>query len=217
MLAGAQIRPVRPQAGGRLIISSPDRILIPVTRLPSIPGRRCFQNVFLRLFLRLHGVECGRNLQSDGGLPFVDNQGTMQLGDDLVIRAPRHAIELHASPRARLSIGAGSYLNQGCTLAATQLIEIGERCLVGEFVAIHDTNFHPVQPGAPVKTAPVRIGNNVWIGHRAIILAGVNIGDHAVIGAGAVVTKDVPARTVVAGNPAKPIRTLDCPDEWRRP
>lgn len=175
------------------------------------------RNALLRTLLRFHGVQCGRDIQSGGGLPSVCNEGTMQLGDRVVVRSPHHRIELHSSPGARLVIGADSYLNQGCTLAATRSIEIGERCLVGEFVAIHDTNFHAVQPGQPVKSAPVRIGHNVWIGHRAIILAGVTIGDHAVIGAGAVVTKDVPARHVVGGNPAKLIRVLECPDAWRRP
>lgn len=175
------------------------------------------RNAVLRLFLRFHGVEGGRDIQSAGGLPAVCNEGTMQFGDHVVIRSPHHRIELHSSPGARLVIGAGSYLNQGCTLAATRSIEIGERCLIGEFVAIHDTNFHAVQPSQPVKSAPVHIGHNVWIGHRAIILAGVTIGDHAVIGAGAVVTKDVPARHVVGGNPAKLIRVLECPDAWRRP
>lgn len=197
---------------------------IPTRRLPQAIERQYFRwcsnplrNAMLRLLLRFHGVECGAGIESGGGLPFVTNQGTMQLGARVVLRSPRHRIELYVSHDARLTVGADSYLNQGCTLAATRLIEIGERCLIGEFVAIHDTNFHPVQPSEPAKTAPVRIGHNVWIGHRATILAGVTIGDHAVIGAGAVVTKDVAARTVVAGNPAKPIRTIECMDTWRRP
>jgi acetyltransferase-like isoleucine patch superfamily enzyme len=162
-------------------------------------------------------VEFGAQVHLEGKFPAVINEGTMIIGDRVVIRSPNHRIEFSAASSARLTIGAHSYINQGCTLSATQLIEIGERCLLGEFVAIHDSNFHPVQPSEGVRTAPVRIGHNVWIGHRAIILAGVTIGDHAVVGAGAVVARDVPARAIVAGAPAKVIRTLDCPDAWRRP
>jgi maltose O-acetyltransferase len=74
------------------------------------------------------------------------------------------------------------------------------------------TPIHPIDPelrAAGWESAkPIHIGSNVWIGSGAIILGGVTIGDHAVIGAGAVVTKDVPARTVAVGNPARVIKTL---------
>jgi maltose O-acetyltransferase len=62
----------------------------------------------------------------------------------------------------------------------------------------------------------VHIGDNVWIGRSAIILPGVTIGDNAVVAAGAVVTKDVPDATLVAGNPARVVRTLVVDDGWRR-
>lgn len=188
-----------------------------LARLFSRGGSNPLGDTLLRWHLWLHRVEHGDGLQLEGKLPAVSNAGDFRIGHRVVIRSPQHRIEFSTAAGARLTIGADSYVNQGCTLAAAQLIEIGERCLLGEFVAIHDTHFHPLQPGEPVKTAPVRIGHNVWIGHRAILLAGIAVGDHAVIGAGAIVTKDVPARSVVGGNPAKLIRTLDCPDGWRRP
>ena len=77
---------------------------------------------------------------------------------------------------------------------------------------ILDSDFHHLDPlkrhapDAPAKS--VTIANNVWIGSRAIILKGVTIGDDAVVGAGAVITKNVPPKTLVAGNPARIIRTL---------
>lgn len=80
-----------------------------------------------------------------------------------------------------------------------------------------DTAFHSVSPMASVKAAPIKIGKNVWIGTRAIILPGVTIGDHAVVGAGALVSRDVPPCTVVGGVPARPISTFECPDDWHRP
>jgi len=68
-----------------------------------------------------------------------------------------------------------------------------------------------------VRTAPVTIGRNVWIGRGAVLLPGVTIGDHAVVAAGAIVTKDVPAAAVVAGNPARVVRDLGViDDDWRR-
>ena len=62
----------------------------------------------------------------------------------------------------------------------------------------------------------MRIGSNVWLGRGAIVLPGVTIGDHAVVAAAAVVARDVPPRTVVAGNPATSLRTLEASDDWRR-
>ena len=71
-------------------------------------------------------------------------------------------------------------------------------------------------PDSPVSQAPVMIGNNVWIGARAMILAGSRIGDHAVIAANSVVNGDVPARSVAAGAPARVVRTFEAPDNWVR-
>src|SRR5262249_19844222 len=78
------------------------------------------------------------------------------------------------------------------------------------------SDHHPMEPTRPTRFAPVRLGVNVWVGRSATILPGVTIGDHAVIAAGSIVTGDVPAKTLVAGVPARPIRTLDIPDGWRR-
>jgi acetyltransferase-like isoleucine patch superfamily enzyme len=175
------------------------------------------QRLRLNLYLAYKGVQPGQHLTLIGKLPFIKNDGLLTIGDRVVSRNPQTRSELYVSHNARLSIGADSYINQGVTIACSHCIDIGERCLIGEFVTIYDTNFHPLQPDKPVKNAPVRIGCNVWISHRATILPGVTVGDHAVIGAGAIVTKDVPAKTFVAGNPARPMRSLDCSDDWRRP
>jgi acetyltransferase-like isoleucine patch superfamily enzyme len=172
---------------------------------------------FLR-YLQRHYVQI-RGCPSISGTvpPLISNHGIIELDDAVIFNSPVHPVELFVCEKATLRIGRDSFINQGTTIACSQRIDIGERCLIGEFVAIHDTHFHAISPTQPTKTAPVRIGYNVWIGHRATILPGVTIGDHAVIGAGAVVTKDVPAKTIVADNPAKPVRTFECPDDWRRP
>ncbi|MDM0046152.1 acyltransferase [Variovorax dokdonensis] len=167
-------------------------------------------------FLRRQGVVAEGEVFASGVLPRIVNHGRLQLSHGVDFYSPVHPVEVFVGDGAGMAIGAGTFINQGTTMAAACSVEIGEHCHIGEFVAIHDTHFHCVSPDQPVKTAPVRIGRNVWIGHRAIVLAGVSVGDHAVIGAGAVVTKDVPARTMVGGNPARPLGTFECPDDWRR-
>ena len=126
----------------------------------------------------------------------------------------------------RCTIGDFTMLN-GALIMAEELIEIGSHCLVSWNVGIADSDFHPLEPaqrlidaqalapyfeGRPprpkLETAPVKIGNNVWIGMGAVILKGVTIGDNSVVAAGAIVTKSVPANKIVAGNPAAVIRTF---------
>jgi maltose O-acetyltransferase len=95
---------------------------------------------------------------------------------------------------------------------AVREITIGDYTLIADYVAIHDTDFHELEPGLPVKTAPISIGRNVWIGRNAIVLSGVTIGANVVVAAGSVVTSDVPANTIVGGSPARVIRELRIPD-----
>lgn len=113
----------------------------------------------------------------------------------------------------QVTLGDGVFFNRGCHVVAQESLTIGAYCLFGEGVSIHDDN-HVVGRGAePIAscgliTRPVVIGSNVWVGAKAVILPGVHIGDNAVVGAGTVVTRDVPAHTVVAGVPARVIRAL---------
>jgi acetyltransferase-like isoleucine patch superfamily enzyme len=104
---------------------------------------------------------------------------------------------------AELHIGSG-FLNIGSLLICTSKISIGEGCLFGEQVIIRDDDGHGID-NSP-RSAPINIGNRVWVGTRAVILKGVTIGEGAVVAAGAVVTKDVPPRALVGGVPARMIR-----------
>ena len=105
----------------------------------------------------------------------------------------------------------------GSTINATTSITIGDNTIIGSGCLITDTDSHPIYaaernlPDWPkyTKSKPIVIGKNVFIGARSIMLKGVTIGDGAVVGAGSVVTKDVPANTIVAGNPARVIKTID--------
>ena len=106
---------------------------------------------------------------------------------------------------ARITIGNGTYLNRNAEVIAQREVTIGRDCKIAWDVVIMDTDQHGVG-SAPAVAAPVRIGDRVWIGCRAIILKGVTIGSGAVIGAGAIVTSDVPPDAVVVGPAAKVIR-----------
>lgn len=104
---------------------------------------------------------------------------------------------------ARLRIGSG-YMNSGSHFLCMNEITIGDECQFGEQVIIRDDDHHWIDDRP--RSAPINIGNHVWVGARAMILKGVTIGDGAVVAAGAVVTKDVPAGALVGGVPARVIR-----------
>lgn len=108
--------------------------------------------------------------------------------------------------------GDNLYMNFGCVILDVAPVTLGHNVMFAPGVHLY-TATHPLDPverASGLELArPIVLGDDVWVGGHATICPGVTIGDAAVIGAGAVVTKDVPARTVVAGNPARPIRTLD--------
>jgi acetyltransferase-like isoleucine patch superfamily enzyme len=88
-------------------------------------------------------------------------------------------------------------------------VVLGDRVLIGANVTLADTDFHPLTPEGRAadinagKHAPIHISDDVFVGMNSLILKGVTIGQGSVVGAGSVVTRDVPARTIVAGNPAR--------------
>lgn len=103
---------------------------------------------------------------------------------------------------AKLHIGENTNIGDRSEIHVADSIEIGKNCAISWDVCIMDTDYHKFNDNI-CKSKPVKIGNHVWIGCRSTILKGVTIGDGAVIAAGSVVTKDVPANTCVGGNPAK--------------
>lgn len=109
-----------------------------------------------------------------------------------------------------IRLGRGVFLNSGCRFQDQGGITIGDDCLIGHNTVIATLN-HDVAPSrrGDLLPAPVEIGRNVWIGANVTILPGVSIGDDAVIAAASVVTKDVPARTVAVGAPARVVRSVE--------
>lgn len=113
----------------------------------------------------------------------------------------------------RLTIGERAHIGIGTIITCRESITIGDDALIAEYVTIRDQDHRYGGPEVTAKngfdTAPIAIGDNVWIGAKATITKGVTIGDNAVVGAGAVVTKDVPANSIVGGIPAKVIGQTD--------
>lgn len=109
-----------------------------------------------------------------------------------------------------ITVGKNVFINSGCRFQDQGGITIGDNALIGHNAVLTTLNhdFSPEKRSA-MHPAPVVIGKNVWLGASVTLVPGVTIGDNAVIAAGAVVTKDVPAGTIAAGVPAKVIRELD--------
>ena len=115
-----------------------------------------------------------------------------------------------------IKVGKNVFINAGCKFQDQGGITIGDEALIGHGVVLATLN-HDFDPAkrAQLHPAPIHIGKRVWIGANAVVTAGVTIGDNAVVAAGAVVTKDVPANTIVGGVPAKVIRKLEESDDLR--
>jgi acetyltransferase-like isoleucine patch superfamily enzyme len=165
---------------------------------------------------RLRGLWFARQFTSAGwlacgpGLPWprASNLGTLRAGNCLFYSGVR----LEVGRGATLTIGDGTFLNRNVEVIAWDEVTIGRKCMIGWDAIILDTDQHPI-PGRGMRNAPVRIGDGVWIGARALILKGVTIGDAAIVGAGAIVTHDVEPGGVVYGPAAttRPARRRSAP------
>ena len=126
------------------------------------------------------------------------------VGEGVVVRPP-----FHCDYGFNIRLGAGAFLNFNCVVLDVVAVTIGDGTQIGPAVQIYSAD-HPRDASSRRQGLefgrPVCIGRHVWIGGGAIILPGVSIGDDAVIGAGSVVTRDVEAGAVVAGNPARRVR-----------
>lgn len=124
----------------------------------------------------------------------------------LAVRSP-----LFVDYGTNISIGAGTFVNYNLTALDVAPIRIGEHCQIGPGVQLL-TPTHPLDPArrrSGVEAgAPITLGDNVWLGGGVVVCPGVSIGEDSVIGAGSVVTRDIPAGVLAAGNPARVLRDL---------
>jgi maltose O-acetyltransferase len=116
------------------------------------------------------------------------------------------------SEEAIINIGCNVATNNRVFICSNAKIEIGDSCIIGYDVMIMDHDGHGIDPkkrrNNPGKGDPIIIGKNVFLGSKAIILPGTEIGDHSVVGAGAVVKGKYPSNSVIAGNPARIIKEI---------
>ena len=155
--------------------------------------------------------QIGIGVRVSGLAPKIVNRGgQIRVGDDVVFDAKVTPIYLELMRDAVLTVGDNTYLNDGVWLGCTGRITIGARVLIGPGVRIFDNSYHGLYARRVTPAPrPVIIEDDVWIATNSIILAGVTIGRGAIVGANSVVSKDVAPYSVVAGNPACLINTLD--------
>jgi acetyltransferase-like isoleucine patch superfamily enzyme len=178
-----------------------------------------YARLILRLLRRRFLTPYGRRLKLDG-LCFIGPRVTLQIGKTARIELGRWSWIGHGTKirchEGLVSIGAKTVLGQECTISAFQHVSIGRECVIADRVMLIDFDHGMVEVERPIRVQGIykrdtRIGNNVWIGYGACILRGVTVGDNAVIGTSAVVTKDVPPNAVVGGVPARIIRMRRAP------
>lgn len=185
-----------------------------------------------RWLFRDKGVVFGKNMVILGKVSVI-GQGKITIGDNFMMTSGEHinpiCPNLQASiytetPEAEIHIGDNVGMSSPRFWIKTKLA-IGNFVRVGGNVLFIDTDCHPIDyiyrrvdakgkfgvdyVNSLIHSAPITIGDDVWIGADTTILKGVTIGDRAIIGAGSVVTKDIPADCIAAGNPCKVIRMLD--------
>ena len=180
---------------------------------------------YLRLLLRWAWLKLrwrGR-LRTDG-VCFVGPGVTFEIGRDAVVHLGRwswigHGCKIRAH-EGEVRIGAKTVLGQECTISAFQHVSIGRECILADRVMLIDFDHGVVDVEAPIRVQGIyqrdgRVGNNVWVGYGACFLRGVTVGDNAIIGTSAVVTKDVPDDAVAGGVPARVLRMRDRPQRLR--
>lgn len=183
-----------------------------------------FKLPFYFFYFKLFGFPFRPNWRITG-FPIISKArgSNIKIGDSLILRSQisSNAIGLiqpvvlrTLSPNSQLIIGNDVGIS-GSTIVAIDKIQIGDRVLIGSGVLIVDNDMHPINSQDRINDpdkfeyAPIFIESDVFIGARSIILKGVRIGESAVVGAGSVVVQDVPAFTIVAGNPAKSIKMIE--------
>lgn len=158
----------------------------------------------------------GRGLSLIGGVPYISGRLVIHLGENVTLygKSSFEANRVHDAPV--LNIGDNTYLGYELMISVGQEVTIGRNCYIAAQVFIADQDGHPLdadarrrrEPVMPDRIRPVVIEDDVWIGSRSIILKGVRIGRGVVIGAGSVVTSDVPPGSVACGNPARVVKRL---------
>jgi acetyltransferase-like isoleucine patch superfamily enzyme len=168
-------------------------------------------------FFKAHCASYGRNLHTGVFLHWIQGRGEIIAGDNVLIDGKcSFTFAARFSDKPTLILGDNTGISHGCTFTIGKKVTIGRHCRIAGNVWIFDSPGHPADPAARMaglppaddEVKPVVIEDNVWIGRGAIIMPGVTVGQNSIVVASAVVMSDVPANTMVAGNPARLLRKL---------
>jgi acetyltransferase-like isoleucine patch superfamily enzyme len=166
--------------------------------------------------LRGRRVEFGPGFISNGRLQ-IKGPGRVVFGANVNAWAHKEPnVLITYGPDVLIQIGDNTRLN-GAGLMAARGISVGRDCILGSTVVV-DTDFHSIDldrrtnPNAKVRSAPISIGNNVWLAGQTAVLKGVTIGDNSIVGFRGVVTSDVPPNVIVAGNPTRVVKQIEQPE-----
>jgi acetyltransferase-like isoleucine patch superfamily enzyme len=139
-------------------------------------------------------------------------EGRLEIGSGTLLEPH---VWITAPGEARVRIGAGSFLNVGVMVAAQQLVEIGDHCMLANGCFVSDASHRYEDPAKPItwqgfeSRGPTRIAENCWLGANVVVTSGVTIGQRCVIGANSVVTRDVEPFSIAAGVPARVLRRVE--------
>jgi acetyltransferase-like isoleucine patch superfamily enzyme len=193
----------------------------PLTLLRFMRANNMLNRHYARLLVRLAFLKLRyrSRLQTDGPC-FICPGVTLEIGRHATLHIGRWAWIGHGSKirvhEGEVRIGAKTVMGQECTISAYQHVSIGRECIIADRVMLIDFDHGVVEVERPIRLQgiykrDVNVGHNVWMGYGACVLRGVEIGDNAIVGTNAVVTREIPADAVVGGVPAQVIRMRAAP------
>jgi acetyltransferase-like isoleucine patch superfamily enzyme len=207
----------------RFTLPAPRVIVLPMLWI-FLAGRTIYYFLMRTLIceplFKAYCTRYGKGVRTGVFIHYFQGRGELIVGDNVTVDGK---IGFHFAARftdrPRLTVGDGTILSNRCAIIVGKSVSIGSKCLIGSEVWIFDSPGHPTDPAARERrdppqdsdVKPIVIGNNVWIGRRSVIYPGVTIGDNSIIAAASVVLSDVPANTMVAGNPARRFAALTPP------
>jgi acetyltransferase-like isoleucine patch superfamily enzyme len=168
--------------------------------------------VWRRFWLWAQGIEFGRNLLVEPGVR-IDNAGQVEIGNDVWLG---RGVYVNVWPNARLKIEDNTYVGRGTVILVHGSVRIGAHGMIAPYGYITDVNHgmargRPMR-GQPLTSSPIDIGPDVWFGAGCSVLPGVHIGQGCIVGARAVVARDLPDYVVAVGVPARVIKVRPPPE-----
>ena len=197
-----------------------NRLILKVINLPVAFHTRWYPR-FNRFYFRGKRVRYGENMKILGKTNVV-NQGEISIGDNFYMTSGDAINPISSNLHGAFFVeeGAKVVIGNNVGMSSTRVwiksgLTIGDNVNIGACVLLIDTDTHPIDyiarrtSNEGAKSAPIVIEDDVWIGAHSIVLKGVHIGARSIIGAGSVVTKDIPSDCIAAGNPCKIIRYIN--------